>query len=119
MIDMGDFVGGMLKYLRRKPVERLTLGGGIGKMTKLAQGAMDLHSSRSQVDLEQLAAEFNAPSVRLAVTASHAAAIIGPEMAQRIGSTARERVEHVLKGAGIRVDLIVVGRSGEILARSG
>ena len=119
MIDMGDFVGGMLKYLRKKPVERLTVGGGIGKMTKLAQGAMDLHSSRSQVDMEQLAMKFNAPSVKSAVTASHAAAVIGPEMARRISSAARERVDCVLKGSGIQVDLIVVGRSGEILARSG
>ncbi len=46
MLDMGDFFGGMAKYLRRHPVARLTVGGGLGKMTKLAQGAMDLHSGR-------------------------------------------------------------------------
>jgi cobalt-precorrin-5B (C1)-methyltransferase len=28
LIDMGDFVGGMLKYLRRHPIERLTIDGG-------------------------------------------------------------------------------------------
>ena len=49
---MGDFVGGLLKYLARHPVERVTIGGGIGKMTKLAQGALDLHSGRSQVDFD-------------------------------------------------------------------
>src|SRR5205807_396989 len=42
LIDMGDFVGGMLKYLRRHPVPRVTIAGGIGKMTKLAQGLLDL-----------------------------------------------------------------------------
>src|ERR1700683_5735447 len=31
LIDMGDFVGGTLKYLRRHPVPRLTLAGGFGK----------------------------------------------------------------------------------------
>jgi cobalt-precorrin-5B (C1)-methyltransferase len=43
MIDMGDFVGGLLKYLRDHPVPRLTIGGGFAKMVKLAQGALDLH----------------------------------------------------------------------------
>ena len=38
LIDMGDFVGGMLKYLRRHPVPRVTIAGGVAKMTKLAQG---------------------------------------------------------------------------------
>jgi cobalamin biosynthesis protein CbiD len=54
MLDMGDFAGGVLKYLRDHPVERLTIGGGIGKMTKLAQGALDLHSARSSVDVQSL-----------------------------------------------------------------
>ncbi len=47
MLDMGDFAGGVLKYLREHPVARVTIGGGFGKMAKLAQGAMDLHSGRS------------------------------------------------------------------------
>ena len=44
MLDMGDFAGGLLKYLKLHPVPRVTIGGGFGKMVKLAQGAMDLHS---------------------------------------------------------------------------
>ncbi|HER26197.1 MAG TPA: cobalt-precorrin-5B (C(1))-methyltransferase, partial [Rhodospirillales bacterium] len=56
LIDMGDFVGGMLKYLRRQPVPRLTIAGGFAKITKLGQGCMDLHSSRSRVDFAKLAA---------------------------------------------------------------
>ena len=54
MLDMGDFAGGLLKYLRRHPVPYLTIAGGFGKLTKLAQGAMDLHSARSQVDFAGL-----------------------------------------------------------------
>ena len=50
LIDMGDFVGGMLKYLRTHPVPRVTIAGGVGKMTKLAQGLLDLHSKRGAVD---------------------------------------------------------------------
>ena len=52
MLDMGDFAGGLLKYLREHPVPRVTIAGGFGKMVKLAQGALDLHSGRSQVDLD-------------------------------------------------------------------
>ena len=55
LIDMGDFVGGMLKYLRRHPVPRVTIAGGVAKMTKLAQGLTDLHSKRGTVDLAALA----------------------------------------------------------------
>ncbi|HEX2654013.1 MAG TPA: cobalt-precorrin-5B (C(1))-methyltransferase, partial [Xanthobacteraceae bacterium] len=50
LIDMGDFVGGMLKYLRTHPVPRVTIAGGVAKMTKLAQGLLDLHSKRGAVD---------------------------------------------------------------------
>ncbi|MBK1734468.1 cobalt-precorrin-5B (C(1))-methyltransferase [Halorhodospira abdelmalekii] len=56
LIDMGDFVGGVLKYLRRHPVPFLTIAGGVAKITKLAQGFMDLHSRCGQADLAQLAA---------------------------------------------------------------
>lgn len=55
-IDMGDFAGGMLKYLRRHPVPRLTFAGGAAKLTKLAQGHLDLHSKRSAADMPALAA---------------------------------------------------------------
>src|SRR5256714_3335379 len=55
LIDMGDFVGGTLKYLRRHPVPCLTLAGGFAKLAKLAAGHLDLHSSRSRVDPAGLA----------------------------------------------------------------
>ena len=52
---MGDFAGGLLKYLRDHPIPKLTIAGGFAKLTKLAQGALDLHSSRSEVDRDFLA----------------------------------------------------------------
>src|SRR6202049_3047569 len=55
LIDMGDFVGGTLKYLRRHPVAQLTLAGGFAKLAKLAAGHLHLHSSRSRVDGAALA----------------------------------------------------------------
>ena len=54
LIEMGDFVGGLLKYLREHPVPRLTIAGGPAKMTKLAEGKLDLHSKRGAVDLAAL-----------------------------------------------------------------
>ena len=38
LIDMGDFAGGMLKYLRRHPVARVTVAGGFAKMDEARPG---------------------------------------------------------------------------------
>ena len=53
---MGDFVGALLKNLRHRPCRHLIIAGGFAKMSKLAQGHLDLHSSRSQLDLSAMAA---------------------------------------------------------------
>ncbi|HSB95309.1 MAG TPA: cobalt-precorrin-5B (C(1))-methyltransferase, partial [Spongiibacteraceae bacterium] len=55
LIEMGDFVGAVLKHLRKTPVEKLSICGGFGKISKLAAGHMDLHSRNSSIDLSQLA----------------------------------------------------------------
>lgn len=55
LIEMGDFVGAVLKHLRKVPVAKLSLCGGFGKISKLAAGHMDLHSRHSSIDLPQLA----------------------------------------------------------------
>jgi len=90
-IDMGDFAGGVLKYLRHHPIERLTLAGGFAKMAKLAEGHLDLHSGRSQIDLGRLAERATA----LGGNADLAAAI-------RAGNTAMEALELCTK-AGIAI----------------
>ncbi|CAH0194966.1 cobalt-precorrin-5B (C(1))-methyltransferase [Pseudomonas mediterranea] len=55
LIEMGDFVGAVLKHVRKVPVDKLSLCGGFGKISKLAAGHMDLHSRHSSIDLPQLA----------------------------------------------------------------
>ncbi len=55
LIEMGDFVGAVLKHIRHAPVAKLSLIGGFGKFSKLANGHMDLHSRSSSIDLEELA----------------------------------------------------------------
>ena len=54
MIEMGDFAGAVLKYLKDPQITKLSLCGGFGKMTKLANGHLDLHSAKSSIDLQHL-----------------------------------------------------------------
>jgi len=120
MLDMGDFAGGLMKYLRGKEIARLTIGGGIGKMTKLAQGATDLHSSRSQVDFEVLAdwagaLGLDAAAVRGANTAAEAGEIGGAALCAEIAERARDNAQAFL-GVGTTVDVLVIDRAGNILA---
>ncbi len=116
-LDMGDFVGGLLKYLRRHPVPRITVAGGPGKMTKLAQGALDLHSKRSQVDLDALAVRTGIPDISKANTALEAFGMGSAALARAVCADARATVRETLRGADIAVETIIVGRSGEPLAR--
>ena len=55
LVEMGDFVGAVLKYLKRQSMKRLILCGGFGKISKLACGHLDLNSKSSQIDFEHLA----------------------------------------------------------------
>ena len=118
LIDMGDFVGAMLKYLRAHPIARVTIAGGVGKMTKLAQGLLDLHSKRGSVDLPKLAlfaaqaggsAELTA-RIRGANTAAeafgHAQAeeiALGDVVAQAAQATALQVVE----GCDVAIEIVL------------
>ena len=53
---MGDFVGGTLQYLRRHPIERVTIAGGSGEDRQARRRPPDPHSSRATVDLPGLTA---------------------------------------------------------------
>lgn len=124
MLDMGDFAGGLLKYLAKHPIPRLTIAGGFGKLTKLSQGALDLHSSRSRVDfaaLGELAVGLGADGAAIAGanTAAHALEIAGPGLAFAVAEGARRVGLEVVRGADVAVDVLVVGRDGAILAEVG
>ena len=129
LIDMGDFVGGMLKYLRKKPVPRLTIAGGFGKLVKLGQGALDLHSDRSRVDLAALGADLVSlgatPGLLAAAKAEVAAAPVealaraaGLPLADLAARRAREVALATLAG-GIDVEVAVFDRSGTLIGRAG
>ena len=60
LIEMGDFVGALLKHIRKvekqtPQLTKLSICGGFGKLTKLANGHMDLNSRVSSIDFLQLA----------------------------------------------------------------
>ena len=130
IIDMGDFVGGMLKYLRDHPIARVTIAGGFAKLSKLATGAMDLHSKRSQVDkpwlADQLAALGATPAqvaqaqaantaLEILELAQSAGLAIGDVIAQACAVQAR----HVLRDAPIALDVMVFDRKGGLVGRAG
>ena len=119
MIDMGDFAGGMLKYLRRHPVPRVTLGGGLAKIAKFAQGAQDLHSGRSELDMGALAVLAGDPRVAEAPTALAALGLCGPQLAQRVAEEAQRRLGAMLEGAAIVTDVVVVDRAGAVIGLAG
>jgi cobalt-precorrin-5B (C1)-methyltransferase len=129
LIDMGDFVGGMLKYVRKHPVRRVTIAGGIGKMTKLAQGLLDLHSRRGSVDLAVLAklaeqaggsralTERILASNTAAEAFSHADAekiALGDEVARAGWDTAAK----VLAGQPVEVEIAVFDRDGRLVGHA-
>ncbi len=116
MLDMGDFAGGLLKYLKVHPVPRLTIAGGFGKLTKLAQGALDLHSSRSQVNFDELAALAGTSEIKTANTAMQALQIAGPGLAAQVAARARQTALTALKGAPVEVDVLVIDRDGNPVA---
>lgn len=128
LIDMGDFVGGTLKYLRTHPVERVTIAGGFAKMTKLGQGLLDLHSKRGAVDtgwLAERAAELGADDellneIRAANSGLHVLELcrqsdlpIGVAVAEH----ARQAAEKVVEGADVTIDVAIFDRQGELVAR--
>jgi cobalt-precorrin-5B (C1)-methyltransferase len=130
LIDMGDFAGATLKYLARHPVPALTLAGGFAKLSKLGAGHLDLHSGRSQVDLDRLArlsvelggGEELAAAVREANTALHAhelTAAAGVPLARRVAEDARAAAQGVLAGAPVAVEVLVVDREGHVVGTAG
>ncbi len=125
LIDMGDFAGGVLKYLRRRPVPRLSLAGGFAKLCKLAQGNLDLHSARSRVDpdwlAERAAATGAAPETVAAVRAAPsagAALTAAPALASDIAAAARA-VAQETAGPDVAVEVLIYDRAGRLRAGSG
>jgi cobalt-precorrin-5B (C1)-methyltransferase len=130
LIDMGDFVGGMLKYIRAHPLPRVTIAGGVAKMTKLAQGLLDLHSKRGAVDLAALAgfADAAGGSVDLhariiaANTAAEAFALAqadGIALGAAVAHAARDVAMRVVEGRDVAIEVVLFDRDSALVGRAG
>jgi cobalt-precorrin-5B (C1)-methyltransferase len=130
LIDMGDFAGGMLKYLRAHPIANLVIGGGFGKLAKLAQGELDLHSSRSRFDpkvLGRLARGIGTPEpVAAAIEACRSAgealviatnAGVAQALVEAVAAGARATALATLAG-GTSVEVLVFDRAGALIGRT-
>ncbi|MDF6043393.1 cobalt-precorrin-5B (C(1))-methyltransferase [Streptomyces sp. JH14] len=129
LLDMGDFAGAVLKYVRRHPVDRLTVCGGFAKLSKLAAGHLDLHSARSQVDkgfLAELARRGGADAALAAevadantgLAALQLCAAAGVPLGDLVAVAARDQALSVLRGAPVSVDVLCIDRAGTVVGRS-
>ncbi|WP_162759555.1 cobalt-precorrin-5B (C(1))-methyltransferase [Rhizobium sp. NFR12] len=128
LIDMGDFVGGMLKYIRSHPVPKVTVAGGVAKMTKLAQGMLDVHSKRGLADLEALAkvaedAGADADLVARIIAANTVAQAFemadarGLKLGDRIAALAWKTAAKSLGDPAIALEILVFDRHGQLAGR--
>jgi cobalt-precorrin-5B (C1)-methyltransferase len=129
LIEMGDFAGGMLKYLRRHPLPKVTIAGGFAKMTKLGQGLLDLHSKRGEVDLSWLGAccaEGGADDALVArVKAAHSAGEVldlaraqNFDIAAPVAKAAWHTAAKALHRSITALEIAVFDRDGHLLART-
>ncbi len=129
MLDMGDFAGGLLKYFRKHPLPKLTIGGGFGKLTKLAQGHLDLHSGRSQVDFMKLAEQLKilganqelCEQTKSANTANEVLQLaqkVGLPLADRIAEQACLVVRKALRNTETQLKILVINRQGELVGEA-
>lgn len=129
LIDMGDFVGGMLKYIRSHPVPKVTVAGGVAKMTKLAQGMLDVHSKRGLADLEALAkvaedAGADADLVARIIAANTVAQAFemagarGLKLGDRIAALAWKTAAKSLGDPKIALEILVFDRHGQLAGRT-
>ena len=129
LIEMGDFVGAVLKHLRKVPVDKLSICGGFGKISKLAAGHMDLHSRHSSIDRPQLAewaAAIGADSalqdaIRQANTSQQALAMasaVGIALGDAVCQHALDFARSVVP-AQVQIEVFAIDRQGAIVGHAG
>lgn len=128
LIEMGDFVGAVLKHLRKVPVDKQPVRR-LRKISKLAAGHMDLHSRHSSIDLPQLAewaAAIGADptlqeAIRQANTSQQALAMcsaqgiaLGDAVCQHALDFARSVVL-----TSVQVEVFAIDRQGAVVGHAG
>jgi cobalt-precorrin-5B (C1)-methyltransferase len=124
LVEMGDLVGALLKYVRHHPVPRLSLAGGFGKLGKFACGHLDTHSRKAGVDFDYLAETARAvgaddalvESIRGCNTSMEVLSTCeraGVPIAERICRDAADRARQYLP-AETSLDVLAVDRKGAL-----
>jgi len=126
LLEMGDFAGALLKYLRRHPVPRVSIAGGVAKMTKLAQGRLDLHSRHGSADLPALAALVADPGLAERIASANtvaeafaAAAADGVPLGDVVAQAAWRTAAEVLAGADTALEVVLFNQDGVLMGRAG
>jgi cobalt-precorrin-5B (C1)-methyltransferase len=137
LIEMGDFVGALLKHLKKGQVNQLSICGGFGKMTKLAQGELDLNSRSSSIDFEFIAQCFaqlldrhsdydqgqkstlieKVKSANTSIEALHLSEQHNLPLATLICEKAQQHAQRIV-AANVQVEVLAINRKGLIIARS-
>lgn len=126
LIEMGDFAGAVLKHLKKAPVKRVTICGGFGKISKLADGHLDLHSSRSSINLVKLsdvarklgADEALATSIEACNTSLEALGLCqqhGIDLANAVCQNALNFAQTTVPSS-VQLEVFAVNRQGKLLA---
>jgi len=125
LIEMGDFAGALLKHLKKGQVQKLSLCGGFGKISKLANGHLDLHSRSSSIDLEhlaRLAAQLGAaPALQqeirdgnTSIAALKACQREGIALADAVCELARQQAQAIV-APDVQVEVWTVDRQGNFV----
>ena len=128
-IEMGDFAGALLKYLRKHPCQALSIGGGPGKLAKLAQGHQDLHSGRSQIGLNWLIDQAQSLGAtdrhcQEMIQLSTGAAIITfchthhIPLASHLTALAHQTCQQILRRDDLPIEIKMISRQGDFIAET-
>ncbi|MBX2809983.1 MAG: cobalt-precorrin-5B (C(1))-methyltransferase [Cellvibrionaceae bacterium] len=139
LIDMGDFVGAVLKHLKKisadtdsaagLQIKKLSLCGGFGKISKLAQGNMDLHSRACAIDFHYLAdvakdlgaGQALCQKIRQANTSIEALHHCQTDNIDLAGALCTQAlaVARKIVPSTIEVELMAIDREGKLVGRAG
>jgi cobalt-precorrin-5B (C1)-methyltransferase len=128
-IQMGDFVGFAIKHGKRLGMKKIILVGMPGKLSKVAQGVMMVHSKSAPVDfgfLAEVAREAGVnESLAAAVAEANTATQVADMMTEANALSFFEKLctyacQHCLEhaGGGIVVEMILVTMKGNVLGRA-
>ncbi|WP_083613303.1 cobalt-precorrin-5B (C(1))-methyltransferase [Paenibacillus sp. P46E] len=128
-IQMGEYVGYSLEHAKAFGIRKVTLVGMAGKYSKVAQGAMLIHSKHAPVDfsfLARIAAESGADCVQVAEIAGANTASQVVDYMTEAGNdvffeqlclhACRHCLEHV--HGGMTVEMVLITMKGRVLGRT-